>query len=146
MAQAKQGDTVKVHYTGSIKDGAVFDSSAQREPLEFVIGKGMVIPGFENGIIGMGVDETKVVTIPMDEAYGPYRDDLVGIVDRSRLPGEIEVQVGMTLQLRAPDGNAMRVLVKEIDGDRVSLDLNHPLAGKDLVFEVKVVEITPAEA
>jgi peptidylprolyl isomerase len=145
MTQAKQGDKVKVHYTGYIKDGPVFDSSAQREPLEFAIGKGMVIPGFENGVMDMAVGETKLIAIPVDQGYGPYRDDLVGIVNRSRLPEGIEVKVGMTLQLRAPDGNAMRVVVKEVNGDRVSLDLNHPLAGKDLVFEVTLVEIVSEE-
>jgi peptidylprolyl isomerase len=142
MAQAKQGDKVKVHYTGSLADGQVFDSSVEREPFEFVIGKGMVIPGFENGIIGMKEGETKNISIPAENGYGPYRNDLVGIVDRSKLPPQIDLKVGMMLQLRAPDGNAMSVMIKEIVEDRVTLDLNHPLAGKDLIFEVKALEIS----
>lgn len=144
MLQAKMNDRVRVHYSGTFGDGSVFDSSLEREPFEFVIGQGMVIPGFENGVIGMNVGETKKVSIASEDAYGPYREDLVGIIDRSRIPENIELEIGMVLQMRSPDGGITNVTVKDISDEGVTLDLNHPLAGKDLVFEIKLMEVLEA--
>ena len=141
MATAKSNDTVKVHYTGSLTDGTVFDSSADREPFEFTIGQGMVIPGFENAIIGMNEGDAKTVSIPAEEAYGPYQDELVAVVARSQVPPELEIEIGTILQVRSPEGGINRVMVKEITEENVTLDLNHPLAGKELVFELELIEI-----
>jgi peptidylprolyl isomerase len=144
MGQAKANDRVKVHYTGSLKDGTVFDSSVKREPLEFTIGQSMVIPGFENGIIGMKVGEKKTIAILPDQAYGEHRDDLVGIVDRTRLPENVQPEIGMVLQARSPEGEMINVTVTAVTEDGVALDMNHPLAGKELVFEVDLIEVVPA--
>jgi peptidylprolyl isomerase len=144
MGQAKINDRVKVHYTGSLKDGTVFDSSAKRDPLEFTIGQGMVIPGFENGIIGMEVGDTKEITIPPDQAYGERKEDLVGVVDRTRLPENVNPEIGMVLQARSPEGETVNVMVTEVTDAGVTLDMNHPLAGKELVFEVNLIEVFPA--
>ena len=141
MATAKSNDTVKVHYTGSLTDGTVFDSSADREPFEFTIGQGMVIPGFENAIIGMNEGDAKTVSIPAEEAYGPYQDELVAVVARSQVPPELEIEIGTILQVRSPEGGINRVMVKEITEENVTLDLNHPLAGQNLTFELKLVQI-----
>jgi peptidylprolyl isomerase len=141
MIQAQRDNGVIVHYKGSLKDGTVFDSSFQREPLQFVIGQGMVIPGFENGIIGMTEGETRTISIPVGEAYGDRNEDLVFAVDRSRMAPGMDLRVGMTLQLRPPDGSTANARVKELSDDKVTLDLNHPLAGEDLVFELKLVKI-----
>jgi peptidylprolyl isomerase len=144
MGQAKANDRVKVHYTGSLKDGTVFDSSVKREPLEFTIGQGMVIPGFENGIVGMSEGDKKTLTIPPDQAYGEHRDDLVGIVDRTRLPENVNPEIGMVLQARSPEGEMINVTVTAVTEAGVTLDMNHPLAGKELVFEVDLIEVFPA--
>ena len=113
----------------------------EREPFEFVIGQGMVIPGFEKGIVGMSVGETKKVSIACEDAYGPYKEDLVGTVDRSRIPENIELEIGIVLQMHSPDGSITNVTVKDINDEGVRLDLNHPLAGKDLIFEIKLMEV-----
>jgi len=144
MAQAKMNNKVKVHYSGTLSDGTVFDSSLEREPLEFTIGKGMVIPGFENGIIGMNEGESRKVSITSDDAYGPFRDDLVGVIDKSRMPGDIDLEIGMVLQMRSPEGSTTNVTITDISEENVTIDLNHPLAGKDLVFEIKLVEVLQA--
>lgn len=141
MVQAKVSDKVKVHYTGYLTDGSIFDSSLDREPMEITIGERMVIPAFENGIVGMTVGDTKTINISADDAYGPYREDLVGTIARSQLPTDITPQVGMILQAHAPDGGITLVTVKELSDDDVILDANHPLAGQDLAFEIKLVEI-----
>jgi len=141
MASAKTGDTVRVHYTGTLADGTVFDSSQDREPLEFTIGQNMVIPGFENGIVGMNEGDSKKIPIPAAEAYGEYNDDLVAAVPRSQVPPEMEFTLGMILQVRSPEGALARAMVKEITDAEVTLDLNHPLAGQNLVFEVGLVKI-----
>lgn len=143
MAQAKSNDTVKVHYTGRLTDGTVFDSSIDKEPLEFTIGQKMVIPGFEEGVIGMTAGETKTVSIVHQDAYGPYLDDLVGTIRRTHIPPDIELQVGTILQMQAPDGGVTMVMVKELNDENVTLDANHPLAGKDLTFEINLLEIAP---
>ncbi len=144
MAQAKSGDTVKVHYTGKLDDGTVFDSSLDRDPLEFVLGSGMVIQGFENAIEGMSEGESKEVTIPSGEAYGDYRDDMCIEVQKAQIPENINPEVGQLLQLRTEDGGATTVTVTSITDDMVTLDANHPLAGRDLTFDLKLVEIAQA--
>jgi len=141
MAEVKANDTVKVHYTGRLNNGTVFDSSLGREPLEFTIGQKMVIPGFEEGVIGMTVGETRTVSIASQDAYGPYLEDLVGSIRRAQIPPNIDLQVGAMLQMQTPDGGNMLVVIKELTDEMVTLDANHPLAGKDLAFEINLLEI-----
>lgn len=144
MAEAKANDTVKVHYTGRLAtDGTVFDSSLDREPLAFTIGQKTVITGFEEGVIGMAVGEARTVSIPSQDAYGQYLDDLVGTIGRTQIPPDIELQVGTVLQMQAPDGGVTIVIVKALNEESITLDANHPLAGKDLIFEIKLLEIAP---
>ena len=142
MTQAKSGDTVKVHYTGTLSDNTELDSSQGGEPLSFTIGQNMVIPGFENGVVGMKVGESKKVTIPADQAYGPYNNELVAAVPRSQVPPELDVSVGMVLQVRSTEGGLARAIVRDVSENEITLDLNHPLAGQDLTFEIELVEIT----
>ncbi|MCC6346716.1 MAG: FKBP-type peptidyl-prolyl cis-trans isomerase, partial [Nitrospirales bacterium] len=120
-------------------DGTVFDSSEGREPLEFTLGEGHLIRGFENAVAGMSVGEKKTVTIPAGEAYGPRRDDLVVHVERSQVPRDIDLEVGMGLQIKQ-NGGALQVIVAELDENGVTLDANHPLSGQDLTFEIELVE------
>jgi FKBP-type peptidyl-prolyl cis-trans isomerase 2 len=141
MAQAKSGDRVRVHYSGFLEDGTVFDSSLDRDPLEFTLGEGMVIKGFEDAVMGMNEGESKTISIPSDEAYGPYRDDLVAVVERRMVPADIDPKVGLVLQLRTPDGQVTDVVVTEVTDETITIDANHPLAGKDLIFEIKLMEI-----
>lgn len=141
MSQVKENDTVKVHYTGKLTDGQVFDSSEGKEPIEFTLGKGQLIPGFEKGLIDMKVNEKKTITIPKEEAYGDPREDLVQEVEKSQLPEDIKPEVGMGLVSRTPDGREMNLMVAEVKEDTIVVDGNHPLAGKDLVFDLEVVEI-----
>lgn len=142
MAQAKQGDSVKIHYTGRLDDGTVFDSSQDRDPLEFTVGAGMVIPGFDAAVAGMAVGDEKTAEIPADEAYGPRRDDLLISVPADRLPDDLEPQVGQQLQMQAGDGRTFVAAVTEVEDEAVVLDANHPLAGKDLIFDIELVEIS----
>lgn len=141
MADAKAGDTVKVHYTGKLEDGTVFDSSADREPLQFTIGEGNIVPGFENAVVGMSPGQSKTETIPCTEAYGPRREELIQSIERSAIPEDIALLEGQRLQVSHPDGQAMVVTVTEVSDESVTLDGNHMLAGKDLVFEIELVEI-----
>lgn len=141
MPTAKQGDTVQVHYTGKLEDGTVFDSSEGREPLEFTIGSGQVIPGFEEAALGMEVGETKQARLEVGEAYGERREDLVLEVPREQLPDEVDVDLGTPLQLQQPDGRAVPVTVTDLDDETVTLDANHPLSGKELNFELTLVGI-----
>lgn len=141
MANIKEGDTVKVHYTGKIADGTVFDSSKEREPLEFTIGEGKLIPGFEKAVVGMNEGETNTVTIPIEEAYGEKRDDMVVDVEKSQIPEDIDPEVGQQLQIQQQDGGAIPVVITDVTGDSVKLDANHPLAGQELTFEIEVVEV-----
>ena len=141
MAPAKTGDTVKVHYTGRLDDGTTFDTSADREPLEFTIGQGQLIPDFEQAVIGMNPNESKTIQIPSDNAYGPYREDIVMKIERNQLPPEIEPKVDQKLQMRHPNGQATVVTVIEVSESQVTLDGNHPLAGKDLTFDIQLTEI-----
>lgn len=141
MIKAKDGDTVKVHYTGTLEDGTVFDTSLDREPLQFTLGRGQLIKGFEDAVIGMSVGETKTIRIPYDEAYGPRRDELVIKFSKRDFPPSIEPQEGMLLDLRSPDGRFLMATIIEISDDSVILDANHPLAGKDLTFKIDLVEV-----
>ena len=141
MATIKEGDTVKVHYTGTIADGTVFDTSREREPLEFTLGEGKLIPGFEKAVVGMKVGDTSKVTIPSDEAYGEKREDMVIDVDKGQIPPDIKPEVGQQLQVQQKDGGAIPVVITEITDETVQLDANHPLAGQDLTFEIEVVEV-----
>lgn len=140
MAAAKAGDRVKVHYTGKLPDGSVFDSSETREPLEFTIGEQEVIPGFENAVIGMVPGDSKTESIPVDQAYGPRRDDMVIAIDRKEIPEDVPLQVGQRLRM-SQDGHQIIVTVAEVTEESATLDANHPLAGQDLVFEIQLVEI-----
>ncbi|MBL7473528.1 FKBP-type peptidyl-prolyl cis-trans isomerase [Robertkochia sediminum] len=141
MSQVKANDTVKVHYTGKLTNGQVFDSSLEREPLEFTLGKGMLIPGFENGILDMKVNEKKTIEIPAEQAYGDTREELIQEVPMSELPEEIKPEVGMQLISKAPDGREIPLMVSEVKEESIMVDANHPLAGKDLIFDVEVIEI-----
>ena len=141
MATIKEGDTVKVHYTGTITDGTVFDSSREREPLEFKLGEGKLIPGFEKAVVGMNVGDTSKVTIPSDEAYGEKREDMVIDVDRGQIPPDIKPEVGQQLQIQQKDGGTIPVVITEVTDETVQLDANHPLAGQDLTFEIEVVDV-----
>lgn len=141
MSQVKENDTVKVHYTGKLVDGQVFDSSLEREPIEFTMGQGQLIPGFEKGLLDMKVNEKKTINIPAEEAYGAPRAELVQEVDKNQLPEEIKPEPGMGLVSKSPDGREMNLVVKEVKENSIVVDGNHPLAGKDLVFDLEVVEI-----
>jgi peptidylprolyl isomerase len=141
VSKAKDGDKVKVHYTGKLKDGTVFDSSEGRPPLEFTLGQGKIIPGFEKGVMGMGPGDKKTITVPPGDGYGESRDELIVKVNKSHFPENIDPSVGKQLQVTQSDGNVVEVTVTEMEGDSVTLDANHPLAGKTLVFDVELVEI-----
>jgi peptidylprolyl isomerase len=141
LSKVKDGDTVKVHYTGSLEDGSVFDSSENKDPLEFTLGSGQLIPGFEKAVEGMAQGDKTKVTIPADEAYGQIREDLVISVPKNNLPEDVAPQVGMQLQLNQPNGQSVPVRITEILEEEVTLDANHPLAGEDLVFDIELVEI-----
>ena len=142
MSEVKENGTVKVHYTGKItSNGQVFDSSLEREPLEFTLGQGMLIPGFEKGVINMKVNEKKTLNIPKEEAYGEVRKELFQEVNKKELPPEIEPTVGMGLVSKGPDGQEHQLRVAEVKDECIVVDANHPLAGEDLTFEVEVLEI-----
>jgi FKBP-type peptidyl-prolyl cis-trans isomerase SlpA len=141
MSLVKENATVKVHYTGKLADGQVFDSSEGKEPIEFTLGQGQLIPGFEKGLINMKLNEKKTINIPKDEAYGDSREDLIQEVQKSELPDEIKPEVGMGLVSKSQDGREMNLLVAEVKEDSIVVDGNHPLAGKDLIFDLEVVEI-----
>jgi len=141
LAQAKEGDRVKVNYTGKFEDGKVFDSSIGRAPLEFTVGAHQVIPGFENAVMGMNPGENKTVNIPADDAYGPHYDEMVMKVNRSEFPADMTPGIGDHLQLQDPNGDTMIVTVTEADDNTVTLDGNHPLAGKALTFDIELMEV-----
>jgi FKBP-type peptidyl-prolyl cis-trans isomerase 2 len=141
MTQAKQGDIVNVHYTGKLTDGTVFDTSKNRHPLRFTIGKGQVIAGFEQAVAGMNTGESKTVVIPVDQAYGPRRDDMIVTMDRSTLPADLTPQIGQRLELTQTDDQTLLVTVTAVTDTTLTLDANHPLAGKDLTFDLELVGI-----
>jgi peptidylprolyl isomerase len=141
MSNAKAGDTVKIHYTGTLDDGTQFDSSAGREPLEFELGSGQVIPGFDKAVEGMAVGEQKKINIAADDAYGQRNEQMVQDVPRSQLPADLMPQEGMALQAQQPDGNVVNLTVTAVSEDAITVDANHPLAGKDLNFDIELVSI-----
>ena len=141
MAKAKNGDTVKVHYTGKLDDGVVFDSSVKREPLQFTLGGRQVIPGFEEAVVGMEPGQSLTVTIEPLKAYGPYRQEMIQKVNRAEFPPDLNPQVGEELQAHQPNGQVTIVRVIEADETNVTLDANQPLAGKNLTFDIELVEI-----
>lgn len=141
MAQVKSGDKVRLHYTGTLTDGTEFDSSAGRDPLEFTVGSGQIIPGLDQAIPGMEVGDKKVVAVPADEAYGQPHENARQDIPRSEIPDDIPLEVGIQLQMQAPDGQAIPVRVVAVTDDTVTLDANHPLAGQDLTFAIELVSI-----
>jgi len=141
MSQVKEGDTVHIHYTGTLDDGTQFDSSAGREPLAFTVGGGQVIPGFDQAVAGMAVGESKKVNIPPEHAYGEHQEHMVQEVPKSALPDDLEPEVGQSLSARNPEGQEMRLTVKEVTDEGIVVDANHPLAGKALNFDIEVVKI-----
>jgi peptidylprolyl isomerase len=140
MQEAKAGDTVRVHYTGTLEDGSVFDSSTGREPLEFTLGSGQVIAGFDDAVSGMRPGDERTVTIPAADAYGAWRDELVIEVERARLPADLSPEIGQQLQL-SQEGRSFMVRVTDVTAESIRLDANHPLAGEDLTFQLQLVDI-----
>ena len=141
MTQVKSGDTVRIHYTGTLADGSTFDSSEGRDPLEFTVGSGQIIPGLDKELPGMTVGDSKSVTIPADEAYGQTNEDAIHRVPRDVIPENIEVAVGTRLQMQTQAGQQVAVTVIEVTEAEVALDANHPLAGQDLTFDFELVAI-----
>ena len=141
MAQAKQGDTVKVNYTGKLDDESVFDSSEGRDPLEFTIGQGQVIPGFEKAVIGLDVGDSTSIRIEPEEAYGARHDNLVFVINREELPADIDPQMDQRFQMRNDNGQELVVMVTDLSEREVTFDANHPLAGKALTFDIELVEV-----
>ena len=143
MAQVKKGDTIKVHYHGTLTDGTIFDSSTGREPLEFEVGSGMVIEGFDNGVLEMAVGDKRTVQIPADQAYGPKNEDMIMEFPIDRFPADLVPEVGMQLNMSNKQGEQFPVVIVEVAEEHVLLDANHPLAGKELIFDLELVEIQP---
>ena len=141
MAQAKKGDKVLVHYTGTLDDGTVFDTSAEREPLTFTAGGGEVIAGFDSAVLDMAPGDKRVTVIPAGEAYGEHSKELVTEGDRSRFPADMELELGQQLQVGLEDGNQAVVMIVDLSDTSVTLDANHPLAGQQLTFDIELVEI-----
>ena len=141
MAQAKTGDTVKVHYTGKLDDKTIFDTSEGREPLQFTIGEGRLIPDFEQAVLGMKPGETKTINIPPERAYGPHHEEMVIVVNRQDIPEDLKPEVNQRLQVQQADGQVCIVTVTSVSESSVTLDSNHPLAGKELTFDIQLAEI-----
>ncbi len=142
MAKLKDGDTAKVHYAGTLEDGRVFDSSKEREPLEFTLGQGQIIPGFEEGVVGMEIGETRDIQIEPDNAYGQRREELVLEVPKGEFPDNVTPEIGMQFQIKQDDGGQFGVVVTDVAEESVTLDANHPLAGQTLFFKVELLEIS----
>lgn len=141
MSKAGQGDTVTVEYTGKLEDGTVFDTSRDKEPISFTIGDEEVIPGFEEAVVGMEAGESKSATLPPDEAYGPRSDEMVFTVPSSELPEDLDPEVGDRLEVQSRQGQTFPAVVAEIEGEQVTIDANHPLAGEELTFEIELKSI-----
>jgi peptidylprolyl isomerase len=141
VPKVKTGDTVKVHYTGKLNNGNVFDTSTKRGPLEFTVGQHQVVPGFEQAVLGMSLGESKTSIIPADQAYGERDERLIVRMEKSRLPADLDLEVEDRLQLRRPDGQIMNVTVTDITASTVVLDGNHFLAGQDLTFDIELLGI-----
>ena len=144
MTQVKTGDTVSIHYTGTLTDGSTFDSSNGRDPLEFTVGAGQIIPGLDQAIPGMAVGDTKTVTVPADQAYGERDPNAQQAVPRAEIPADIPLEPGTQLQMQTPTGQVVPVMVADVSDTEVTLDANHPLAGQDLTFDVELVDIKAA--
>ncbi|MCZ0812762.1 MAG: FKBP-type peptidyl-prolyl cis-trans isomerase [Pseudomonadota bacterium] len=142
MTQVKEGDTVRIHYTGTLTDGATFDSSEGRDPLEFQVGSGQIIPGLDQALPGMTVGDKKTVEVPADQAYGQPDPNAQQAVPRADIPEDIPLDLGTQLQVQTPQGQVMPVTVVEVTDEQVTLDANHPLAGKDLTFAIELVDIS----
>jgi FKBP-type peptidyl-prolyl cis-trans isomerase 2 len=140
MAKATTDNTVKVHYTGKLTSGEIFDSSLEREPLEFTIGAGQMIPGFDAAVNGMEINEKKSITISAEEAYGPRKEEMMQKVAKDQLPEDMKPEIGQTLVAGSPDGQEMHVIITEINDDNIVVDANHPLAGQELQFDIELVE------
>ena len=145
MQQVKSGDKIKVHYHGRLTNGETFDKSEGREPLEFEVGSGMVIKGFDDGVTGMAVGDKKTINIPADEAYGVKNSDMIIDMPKDRFPKDIEIEVGIPLSMSDGQGQQFQVVVAEVQEDVIILDANHPLAGEDLIFDLELVEIIGAK-
>ena len=141
MPKAKNGDTVKINYTGKLEDGTIFDTSSDREPIQFTIGTDQVIAGLEQAVIGMNTGETKTSKIPADQAYGPHRNEMVIEVDRKEIPDNIKLEIDQHLQIPQENKRSIIVRVTDISEEKVTLDANHPLAGRDLTFDIELIEI-----
>jgi len=141
MAQAQNGDTVTVHYTGKLEDGTVFDSSVNRDPLQFTLGEGLLIPGFEQAVLGMSLGESKTAEVSAGQAYGPHREEMVVEIDRQEFPPHFQPEVGQQLQIPQSEGRVTRLIVTGVSEQKVTLDANHPLAGRDLTFDIHLLEI-----
>lgn len=146
MQQVKKGDTVKVHYHGKLTNGTTFDSSAGREPLEFEVGSGMVIPGFDEGVTGMSIGDKKTIHIPADQAYGQKEEHMIMEFPRDRFPEDMVPEVGMQLNMSNGSGQNFPVVITEVRETVVVLDANHPLAGEDLIFDLELVAINGASS
>ncbi|WP_101068834.1 FKBP-type peptidyl-prolyl cis-trans isomerase [Roseovarius salinarum] len=142
MTQVKSGDTVRIHYTGTLSDGQTFDSSEGKDPLEFTVGSGQIIPGLDNALPGMSVGDKKTVEVPADEAYGQPDPNAQQAVPRAEIPDDIPLDLGTQLQVQTPQGQVMPVTVVNVTEEEVTLDANHPLAGRDLTFAIELVEIS----
>lgn len=145
MAQAKEGDEVQVHYTGKLEDGTVFDTSEDGEPLSFTIGENRVIPGFEEAVTGMEPGDSKTTEVEPEEAYGEHRDDMVMEMERDQIPQDVDPEVGQQLQLRLENGQTVPVLITALGEDTVTIDANHPLAGRKLLFDIELVDVSEGE-
>ncbi|PSQ85861.1 MAG: peptidylprolyl isomerase [Bacteroidetes bacterium QH_2_63_10] len=141
MAKANEGDEVQVHYTGKLEDGTIFDSS-EDEPLSFTIGENRVIPGFEEAVTGMEPGDSKTTEVEPERAYGEHREDMVMEMDRDQIPGEVDPEVGQQLQLRLENGQTVPVLITALGDDSVTIDANHPLAGRKLIFDIEVINVS----
>jgi len=141
MTQAKNGDKVKIHFTGYLEDGTVFGSTTDEEPFEFIIGEKNMLPGFENAVVGMQKGDIKTITLPPEEAYGPHKKELVSVMERSGFPKEIHLEVGKRLRVRTQDGKYTMVTIKDFTEDSIVLDENDPLAGKTLTFKIELIDI-----
>ena len=144
MHKVGAGDTVKVHYTGKLRDGTVFDSSRDGEPIQFTVGSEQVIPGFEAGVLGMREGDKKTLVIAPEDAYGPRREELTFQVPRAQMPPGVQPQPGMMLEVSSPDGDTLLVAIAEVSDETLTLDANHPLAGEELHFDIELVAVQPA--
>ena len=146
MIRAAENDTVKVHYSGELADGTVFDRSPDERPLTFIIGKQEVIPGFEEAVVGMYMGEEKTVVVPPEKAYGAAKEELIDTVDRAELPADLQLAEGVQLEVTREDDSKLLLMVRQVTDEQVTLDANHPLAGRDLTFKIKLLEVRKGEA